>query len=100
MSGFMCITFDEIKNCEVIDIRSGRRLGYVCDMEIDLSNGRITALIVPGERAGIGGWCRGLFRREELRIPWEDINKITPDVILVCGEHMTQICRSGAWKKR
>ncbi|MFO7275169.1 MAG: YlmC/YmxH family sporulation protein, partial [Bacillota bacterium] len=32
---------------EVIDIRTGRRLGELIDVEIDEKSGRITAIIVP-----------------------------------------------------
>jgi YlmC/YmxH family sporulation protein len=82
------ITLDELKNKEVINIRDGARLGYVCDAEIDIECGRITALLVPGAFHMFALACR-----EEYRIPWEDITKISEDVILICGERVTTVSR-------
>ena len=56
----MSALFSELKYKEVIDLRSGARLGYVCDAEIDPADGRILSLIVPGQgRAG------GLLGRDD-----------------------------------
>ena len=49
----MSCLFSELRNKEVIDLRTGARLGYVCDAEYDPAEGRLLALIVPGPgRAG------------------------------------------------
>ncbi len=64
---------------EVINLCDGCRMGYVGDVEIDVVCGRVVALVVPGR-------CRffGLFGREEdYIIPWEEIDKIGDDIILV-----------------
>lgn len=64
---------------EVINLCDGCRLGFVGDVEVDILCGRVAALIVPGR-------CRffGLFGREEdFIIPWECIDKIGDDIILV-----------------
>ena len=64
---------------EVINLCDGCRMGYVGDVEIDVVCGRVIALVVPGR-------CRffGLFGREEdFIIPWEAIDKIGDDIILV-----------------
>ena len=47
-----------LKCKEVVNICDGCRLGYVCDVELDLISGRIIALLLPGP-------CRffGLFGR-------------------------------------
>ena len=74
--------FSDFRYKEVINVRSGTRLGYVCDAEFQYPDGRITALIVPGR-------CRylGLFGREEDYIlPWECISRIGEDIILVEGD--------------
>lgn len=57
----------------------GCRLGFVEDLELDLCDGRIIALIVPGP-------CRvlGMFgRTENIVIPWPCIKRIGSDIILV-----------------
>lgn len=64
---------------EVINIIDGKRLGAITDIEIDAESGKLTAIVVPGN-----GKFLGLFgRNEDVVIPWEKINKIGLDVILV-----------------
>ena len=38
----------ELREKEVININDGRRLGYVCDVEVSLCKGEIEAIVVPG----------------------------------------------------
>jgi len=64
---------------EVICISNGQRLGFVSDVEIEMPEGHVVAIIVPGP-------CRflGLFgRNDDFVIPWKCIKKIGPDIILV-----------------
>ena len=45
----------DLRYKEVIDLTTGQRLGYVCDAEIDLEQGKIVSLIVPGQKKlGVG----------------------------------------------
>lgn len=64
---------------EVIDIRTGRRMGELIDVEIDEDSGRITAIVVPGEAKLFGVLGTG----PDVTIPWSRIRKIGPDCILV-----------------
>jgi|GEM_PF-445643 len=64
---------------EVIDIRTGRRLGELVDVEIDDETGRITAIVVPGESKFFGFVGSG----PDIVIPWSRIRRIGPDCILV-----------------
>ncbi len=77
--------FTELRNKEVIDERACRRLGYVCDVEVDTSCGRVVAIIVPLSN----GFLNVFGRCEELIIPWCDIISIGEDIILVevTGKH-------------
>ena len=69
----------DIKQKEVINVIDGARLGYICDIEINWQEGKITKLIVPGTRKAFG-----FFGKEmEYLIPWEKIQKIGEDTILV-----------------
>ncbi len=64
---------------EVINICDGCRLGFVDDVLIEVVDGRVLAIIVPGP-------CRflGLFGREDdYVIFWENITRIGDDIILV-----------------
>ncbi|UKI36169.1 MAG: YlmC/YmxH family sporulation protein [Clostridiales bacterium] len=38
----------DFKCREVINLVTGERLGYVCDLEIDECSGQILAIVVPG----------------------------------------------------
>ena len=73
--------FADFRCKEVINICDGCRLGYVGDVECQLPEGQMTALIVPGP-------CRflGLFGRDsDYIIPWCCIRRIGEDIILVEG---------------
>lgn len=67
-----------LRQKEVINVCDGRRLGLICDLEIDMCDGKIRALIVPG-----CGRFFGLFRDGNTVIPWSRICKVGDDVILV-----------------
>ena len=74
----MCF-FSELCCKEVIDIHTGFRLGYVCDMEFDDKEGCIASLVTPGRPRFFG-----LFGREEdYVLPWKDIVRVGSDIILV-----------------
>ena len=66
--------FSELRYKEVIDIHTGRRLGYVCDAEFDEKEGRIISLITPG-RAKLFGL---LGREDDYIVPC----RISPAVIV------------------
>ena len=69
----------DLRAKEVVNIIDGKRLGNIIDIEINLETGKLTAIVVPGT-----GRFFGFFgRNEEIVIPWEKINKIGLDVILV-----------------
>ncbi|CQR71332.1 PRC-barrel domain protein [Sporomusa ovata DSM 2662] len=71
----------DLKLKEVISVIDGKRMGHITDIEIDVDTGRLTAIVVPGM-----GKFLGLFgRNEDVVIPWDKINKIGMDVILVEG---------------
>jgi YlmC/YmxH family sporulation protein len=75
----LSIQFTQLQCKEVICIADGRRLGYVADVQVELPEGRICALIVPGP-----GKCLGAFgKHDTFCIPWGCIRKIGPDIVLV-----------------
>ena len=74
----MCY-FSELCCKEVIDIHTGFRLGYVCDVELDDKEGCIASLVTPGRARFFG-----LFGREDdYVLPWSCIARIGGDIILV-----------------
>lgn len=69
----------DFRKKEVINIKDGRRLGFVQDVTADLKTGIIKEIIVPGENK-----LFGLFsNNEEIVIPWEAIKCISDEIILV-----------------
>ena len=75
----MSIKFTQLQCKEVICIADGRRLGFVTDVQVDLPEGNVCAIVVPGPCRffGLGG------RQEDYLIPWNCIRKIGPDIVLV-----------------
>jgi len=75
------VKVSDLRSREIINTVDGRRLGMIKDIDIDLEEGRITAIILP---AGAGGRFLGLIgKEEEIIVPWDKIVKIGMDVILV-----------------
>lgn len=69
----------DFRQKEVINISDGKRLGFVCDVEIDLKSGRLESIVIPG-----GSRLFGILGKDsEYIIPWERIKKIGEDIILV-----------------
>ena len=75
---------------EIINICSGHRLGFVGDVEIELTNGKLTAFIVPGRPRFFGL----LGREEDYVIPFDCVKRIGDDIILaeVKGEYRRKKC--------
>ena len=72
----------ELRQKEVINQCNCKRLGFVCDVEFDICDGRIIALIVPG-MAKFGGF---FGRDTEYIIPYCKICQIGEEIILVKGK--------------
>ncbi len=75
----MDCSINDLKTKEVINVSDGAKLGYVSDVKIDLSNGRLTAIVVPGAYRLMGF----LGKDEDIVIRWESIKKIGDDIIII-----------------
>ncbi len=77
--GISMLSFKELKKKEVISAKDCRRLGHICDLEIDECKGCICKIIVPG--------CKGFWSLltddSVIEIPYQCIRQIGPDLILV-----------------
>ena len=69
----------ELREKEVINVCDGERLGNVCDIDFEVKTGRICSLIIPGPCKILGI----LGRDHEFIIPYECVQRIGADVILV-----------------
>ena len=75
----MAVKFTHLQCKEVICVSDGRRLGFIEDVEVEVPEGSVSALIVPGPSrlCGLGP------SRHDYRIPWDCIRQIGPDIVLV-----------------
>ena len=69
----------DFKHKEVIDIKTGKRLGFVQDVCADLNTGTITSIIVPGNKKFISFFSTG----NDIEISWNKIKCIGEDLLLV-----------------
>ena len=74
------MSLSELRTKDVINTLDGKRLGKVMDIEFDARDGRVEALVVPGEWK-VSNVLRG--ERCGIVIPWQQICKIGENVILV-----------------
>ncbi len=75
----MICRFEDLKCKEIINIKSGRRMGYADDIEFDSCTAKICKLVIYGRSRFFG-----LFGREDdYVICWSDIEIIGEDTILV-----------------
>ncbi|SHJ44201.1 sporulation protein, YlmC/YmxH family [Hathewaya proteolytica DSM 3090] len=75
---------NNLNNMQVVDINTGKIIGFICDMVVDCDDYRIKSIVIPTERKT---WFK---KGEYIKIPWERIHKIGIDVILVslnCEEY-------------
>ncbi len=70
----------DFRNKEVINISDGKRLGFVSDVDINFEKGTVEAIIVPGPSGFVNFFTGG---RDDYVIPWNNIQKIGDDIILV-----------------
>jgi len=72
------LKISEFQLKDVVNVADGKKLGNVGDIDIDLTTGKIQAVIIGGSRV------LGFFGKDdEIVIPWKNIVKIGADVILV-----------------
>ncbi|MFZ7132110.1 MAG: YlmC/YmxH family sporulation protein [Eubacteriales bacterium] len=74
--------FEELKEREIININTGEKLGIFgnCDLDIDLSSGKIISLIISENTSLFSFFSK---HDEYLKIPWEKIVKIGKDTIMI-----------------
>lgn len=71
----------DLRYKEVISVTDGTRFGYVGDLEVELENGRVRALVIPGRPRFFGL----LGREADLVFPWDSVRRFGEDIILVEG---------------
>ena len=75
----MTIKFTDLQCKEVICVSDGRRLGFITDVQVEVPEGNICAIVVPGPCRILGV----MGRQDDYIIPWNCIRQIGPDIVLV-----------------
>ena len=73
------MTYCELKKKEGINMRDCRKLGRICDLELDECTGKIHKIMVPG----CNKWLSLMNCEDSIAICYKDIRQIGPEVILV-----------------
>lgn len=84
----------DLRNKEVINIKTGNRLGCVSDVEICCESGSLCAIIIWGKGRLFDLWGK----QEDIRIPWKSIQVIGEETVLVCLSE--EQCRPSRERKR
>ena len=87
----MELRLQDLRYREVINTRTGERLGYVNDILLDSATGRILALLVPGKARLLGI----LGREDDYLLPWTGISRLGEDIILVDGNEPIKRRKAG-----
>lgn len=75
----MTCRITDLRSKEILNIRDGSKLGNICDLDVDTETGRLVALIIYGKSKAMGL----LGREDDIVIPWDSIDVIGDDAILV-----------------
>ncbi len=79
----MLCSIEELREKDIINVYNGENLGYVDDVQIETENRTVKALILYGKPRFFG-----LFgMRERVTIPFQQVQLIGKDVILVAISH-------------
>ncbi|NMA92865.1 MAG: YlmC/YmxH family sporulation protein [Firmicutes bacterium] len=73
------IRISDLARREVVNVNDGRRLGLIEDLELDLEQGTVKAVIIPSTSYPWGK----MFRSRDYVVLWEKIVKIGIDTVLV-----------------
>ena len=73
------IRVSDITDKEIINVKNGKKMGFITDIDIDVNEGRVVSFSTTGEGSG-GFFSRGVDMDV---IFWNDILKIGCDTIIV-----------------
>ena len=73
------IRVSDIMDKEIINVKNGKKMGFITDIDIDVNQGRVVSFSTTGEGSG-GFFSRGVDMDV---IFWNDILKIGCDTIIV-----------------
>ncbi|MBR4621928.1 MAG: YlmC/YmxH family sporulation protein [Ruminococcus sp.] len=75
----MVCSFSQLRNKEVVNVKTGEKIGYIDDIEIDTGTGKVSAFIIFGRARAFGL----IGRDEDIVIRFSDIELVGEDTVLV-----------------
>jgi len=69
----------ELRNKEIINAEDGKRLGFLFDVDVNLEDGKLEALILKGTGKLFGF----IGTDKDMIIPWNMVQKVGHDTIIV-----------------
>ena len=76
---FLVCSFEELRRKEVIDVKTGERLGYIDDVELSVSEEKAEKLVIYGNSRLFGL----LGKEDDIIIRCSDIRVVGREVVLV-----------------
>ena len=74
---FLLHSLNTLRTMEVIDIKTGTKLGFIKYFVIDTKESKVVSILLPG-------MAKGWFTKDEdIEIPWDKVKKAGIEVILV-----------------
>lgn len=78
----------DLRLLDVVNMKDGRRLGPIKDLDLDLERGAVKGIILPGPARSWGFF--GSSKTEDFVVPWDRVKKIGVDVILVDADDLPE----------
>ena len=73
------VRISDLRDRDVVNVNDGKRLGVISDVDLNIENGTVKAIIIPGA----GGFMGVLGKKHDLVISWDKVIKVGVDTILV-----------------
>lgn len=74
---FLLHSLNALRTMEVIDIKTGTKLGFIKDFVIDTKESKVISILLPG-------MAKGWFSKDEdIEIPWNKVKKAGIEVVLI-----------------
>ncbi|MBE6112489.1 MAG: YlmC/YmxH family sporulation protein [Peptococcaceae bacterium] len=94
----MSAKISDLQERQIVNIADGKCLGNIKDIELNMREGTIQALVLPG----MGGFRGFLQNQGELLIPWHKVVRIGVDVVLIDMPELAEdhLCNAQRLRRR
>lgn len=86
----------DLQERQIVNIADGKCLGNIKDIELNVREGTIQALVLPAT----GGFLAILQNQGELLIPWQKVVRIGVDVVLIDMPELAEPTVRGVGRRR